>query len=149
MVCKRIVLNAIAWLTLYGFLDKLRRIVPKTGLLGHRVRQTSNAYALRFPKGLGGLAVNVFGLAPECHNCTPSESNSPVKKELSDEESDADFHRSRLSRRVARRRFEGELRQRTSKRSGRHGRSVCENRVRYTSFGSLSTFMVKLPYSVI
>ena len=32
-----------------------------TGLLGPRVRQTSNAYVLSFPKGLGGLAVNVFG----------------------------------------------------------------------------------------
>ena len=42
-----------------------RRIVRTTGLLGPRVRQTSNAYVLRFPKGLGGLAVNVFGLAPE------------------------------------------------------------------------------------
>ena len=56
MVSKGTVLNALAWLALYGFLDKLRRIVRTTGLLGPRVRQTSNAYALRFPKGLGGLA---------------------------------------------------------------------------------------------
>ena len=68
LVCKRTVLNAIAWLALYGFLDRLRRIVRATGLLGPRVRQTSNAHALRFPKGLGGLAVNVFRLAPECKN---------------------------------------------------------------------------------
>ena len=61
------VLNAIAWLELYGFIDKLRRIVRTTGLLGPRVRQTSNAYVLRFPKGLGRLAVNVFHLAPD-HN---------------------------------------------------------------------------------
>ena len=47
-----------------GFLDKLRRIVRTSGLLGPRVRPTSNAYVLRFQKGLGGLAVNVFGLAP-------------------------------------------------------------------------------------
>ena len=52
MVSKRTVLNAIAWLTLYGILDKLRRIVRTTGLLGPRVRQPTNAYVLRFPKGL-------------------------------------------------------------------------------------------------
>ena len=73
-------LNAIAWLALYGFLDRLRRIARIAGLLGTRVRQTSNAYVLRFPKGLGALAVNVFGFDPECNNCTPSDSNSEVKK---------------------------------------------------------------------
>ena len=84
MVSKATVLRAIAWLSLYGFLDKLRRIVRTTGLLGPRVRQTSNAYVLRFPKGLGALAANVFNISPECHNSTPSESNSEVKK-VSDE----------------------------------------------------------------
>ncbi len=76
------VLNAIAWLELYGFIDKLRRIVRTTGLLGPRVRQTSNAYVLRVPKGLGRLAVNVFHLAPDHNNWAPSESNSEVKKGL-------------------------------------------------------------------
>jgi Helix-turn-helix domain len=56
MVSKRTVSHAIAWLGLYGFLDKLRRIVRTSGLLGRRVRQTSNAYVLCFAKGLGGLA---------------------------------------------------------------------------------------------
>ena len=79
-VSKRTALNAIAWLALYRFLDKLRRIVRTTGLLGPRVRQTSNAYALRFPRGLGGLAVNPFCLAPGGNNCPPSDSNSKVKK---------------------------------------------------------------------
>ena len=65
------VLNAIAWLALYGFLDRLRRIVRTTGLLGPRVRQTSNAYVLCFPKGLGGLAANVFGFAPEHYGGRP------------------------------------------------------------------------------
>jgi len=38
MVSKRTVLNAIAWLALYSFLDRLRRIVRATGgLLGPRV----------------------------------------------------------------------------------------------------------------
>ena len=55
-----------------------------TGLLGVRTRQTSNAYVLRFPKGLGGLAVNVFHLAPDHNNWAPSKSNSAVKK-LSEE----------------------------------------------------------------
>jgi hypothetical protein len=80
MVSKSTVLNAIAWLELYGFLDKLRRIVRTTGLLGPRVRQTSNAYALRFPKGLGGLAVNVFGLAPDHNKSTPSEPKGPSEE---------------------------------------------------------------------
>ena len=80
MVSKQTVLNALAWLALYGFLDKLRRIVRTTGLLGPRVRQTSNAYVLCFPKGLGGLAAGVFGFAPESNNWTPSDSNSAVKK---------------------------------------------------------------------
>ena len=80
MVSKRTVLNAIAWLALYGFLDRLRRVVRRNGLLGPRTVQTSNAYVLRFPKGLGSLAVNVFGFDPECNNCTPSDSNSEVKK---------------------------------------------------------------------
>ena len=53
-----------------------------SGLLGPRVRQTSNAYVMCFPKGPGGLAANVFGFAPECHEWTPSESKSEVKKGL-------------------------------------------------------------------
>ena len=36
MCSKSTVLNAIAWLELYGFIDKLRRIVRTTGLLGPR-----------------------------------------------------------------------------------------------------------------
>ena len=75
-------LNAIAWLALYGFLDRLRRIVRTSGLLGPRVRQTSNAYAMCFPKGLGGLAANVIGFDPECNNCTPSESKKCREEEL-------------------------------------------------------------------
>jgi hypothetical protein len=38
MVSKRTVSHAIAWLGLYGFLDKLRRIVRTSGLLGPCVR---------------------------------------------------------------------------------------------------------------
>ena len=37
-------------------------------------------YVLRFPKGLGGLSVNVFRVAPECNKWAPSDSNSAVKK---------------------------------------------------------------------
>ena len=44
-----------------------------SGLLGPRVRQTSNAYVMCFPKGLGGLATNVFGFAPEHNNWAPSD----------------------------------------------------------------------------
>ena len=80
MVSRQTVLNALDWLALYGFLEKLRRIVRRSGLLGPRTCQTSNAYALRFPKGLGGLAAGAFGLTPESNNWTPSDSNSEVKK---------------------------------------------------------------------
>ncbi len=61
VVSRQMVLNA----ALYGFREKLRRIVRRSGLLGPRTCQTSNAYALRFPEGLGGLAAGVFGLTPE------------------------------------------------------------------------------------
>ena len=48
-----------------------------TALLGsnHSIQQPE-MYGL----GLGALAANVFGFAPECHNCAPSDSNSGVKK---------------------------------------------------------------------
>ena len=80
MVSTRTVSHAIAWLSLYGFLDKLRRIVQTSGLLGPRERQTSNAYVLCFPKGLGGLAVAALKISPERNNCPPSRSNSAAKK---------------------------------------------------------------------
>ena len=35
---------------------------------------------LRFPKGLGRLAVAAFKISPERNNCPPSESNSEGKK---------------------------------------------------------------------
>ena len=76
---KQTVLNALAWLALYGFLDKLRRIVRIAGLLGPRVRQTSNAYVMCFPKGLGGLAANVFAVAPESQQLDSIRFNSEVK----------------------------------------------------------------------
>ena len=62
------------------FLDKLLCIVRTSGLLGLRVRQTSSAYMLCFPKGLGGLAVAAFKISPERNNCPPSELNSEMKK---------------------------------------------------------------------
>ena len=47
-----------------------------------RSARSSNVERLRavLPEGLGALAANVFGFAPECHHCPPSESNSEVKK---------------------------------------------------------------------
>jgi Helix-turn-helix domain len=75
MLCsKSTVLRAIAWLRLHGFLDRIRRIIRTPGALGPRVRQTSNAYCLRFPKG--------FGRGPECHKTTPSRSESEVKQAM-------------------------------------------------------------------
>ena len=73
MCSVRTVLNALAWLELYGFLARLRRIVRAPGLLGPRVRQTSNAYALRWPTGLGAIGARMFGVrAPDGNNCQPS-----------------------------------------------------------------------------
>jgi Helix-turn-helix domain len=86
LVSKRTVQHAIAWLALYGFLDKLRRITRRQGMLGQRTVQTSNAYVMRFPRGLGGLAAGVFCFGADGNNCHPSESNSAVKKRLSEEE---------------------------------------------------------------
>jgi Helix-turn-helix domain len=74
LVSKRTVLNALAWLALYGFVEKLRRIVRRQGMLGPRTVQTSNAYMLRFPSGLGALAADVFRLVPGGNNCPPSDS---------------------------------------------------------------------------
>ena len=51
MVSKQTVLNALAWLALYGFLDRLRRIVRTTGLLGPRVRQTSQRLRAALSQG--------------------------------------------------------------------------------------------------
>ena len=85
LVSKSTVLNALAWLALYGFLDKLRPIVRTSGLLGPRVRQTSNAYVMCFPKGLGGLAANVFGFASEFSNWIDQTSKRRKRKRVCDE----------------------------------------------------------------
>jgi hypothetical protein len=57
----RTVQRAIDWLQRFGFLDKMRRVVrERTGLGGVRCRQTSNAYRVGLPTGLGRLAQSVF-----------------------------------------------------------------------------------------
>lgn len=86
LVSKRTVLNAVAWLALYVFLEKLRRVVRQQGMLGPRTVQTSNAYVLTFPKCLGALATNVFRLVADGNNCTPSDSKgSDVSRLLGSE----------------------------------------------------------------
>ena len=67
MCSVRTVVNAIAWLSLWGFLKRLRRIVRVPGLLGPRVRQTSNAYQLF--TALTGLGA-IFRSATESPNAT-------------------------------------------------------------------------------
>jgi hypothetical protein len=74
------VFPALAWLALYGFLEKLRRITRRDGMLGTRTVQTNNAYVLRFPKGLESFVAGAFRSAPDHNNSTPSESKSAVKK---------------------------------------------------------------------
>ncbi len=60
-VSVRTVQYAIDWLMRFGFLDRTRRLVRERGPLGGvRCRQTSNAYRVGFPTGLGRLAQSVF-----------------------------------------------------------------------------------------
>ena len=52
MVSRTTVLRAIAWLKLFGFLDRIRRLKREQTPLGSvRVCQTSNAYRLTHPDG--------------------------------------------------------------------------------------------------
>jgi hypothetical protein len=83
-VSVRTVQNAIDWLRRFGFVDRIRRLVREHGRLGGlRSRQTSNAYRVGFPTGMGRLAQSVFrrvayatgGRAPTTRNtCHPSGS---------------------------------------------------------------------------
>jgi hypothetical protein len=83
-VSVRTVQNAIDWLRRFGFVDRIRRLVRERGRLGAvRSRQTSNAYRVGFPTGVGRLAQSVFrqiayatgSSAPTTRNtCHPSGS---------------------------------------------------------------------------
>ena len=66
MVSRSTVLRAIAWLKLFGFLDRIRRLKREQTPLGSvRVCQTSNAYRLTTTlTGLSALALAVFRGAP-------------------------------------------------------------------------------------
>ena len=66
MVSRSTVLRAIAWLKLFGFLDRIRRLKREQTPLGSvRVCQTSNAYRLTTTlTGLSALALGVFRGAP-------------------------------------------------------------------------------------
>ena len=81
MVSVRTVLNGLAWLQLFGFLDRLRRLRRTPGLLGPCVKQASNAYLLRFPTGLGAMAANVF-FGTDGNHCHPSSSKVKVSDAL-------------------------------------------------------------------
>lgn len=62
MCSRSTVLRAIAWLKLFGFVDRIRRLQrSRTALGGVAVRQASNAYRLNVRlAGLSALALNVF-----------------------------------------------------------------------------------------
>ena len=89
-VSVRTVQNALDWLRRFGFVDRMRRLVRERGRLGgQRCRQTSNAYRVGLPTGVGCLAQSVFkriayatsgGRASTTRNtCHPSGSQpSPV-----------------------------------------------------------------------
>jgi hypothetical protein len=83
-VSVRTVQNAIDWLRRFGFVERVRRVVRERDRLGGvRCRQTSNAYRVGFPTGIGQLAQSVFkriayatgGRASTTRNtCHPSRS---------------------------------------------------------------------------
>lgn len=73
-VCRRTVVNALAWLRHYGFLTWARRIARTPTRFGMRVRQTSNAYRLGELSGLGRMAQAVFRRIAEGNNSPPSRS---------------------------------------------------------------------------
>jgi hypothetical protein len=61
VVSVRTVQNAIDWLRRFGFVGRVRRLVRERSRLGGvRCRQTSNAYRVGFPTGIGQLAQSVF-----------------------------------------------------------------------------------------
>jgi helix-turn-helix protein len=60
-VSVRTVQHALDWLQRFGFVGRMRRLVRERGRLGgERSRQTSNAYPVGFPTGIGRLAQSVF-----------------------------------------------------------------------------------------
>lgn len=73
MCSTRTVLRALAWLELFGFLARIRRLTRVRTALGNiHVQQTSSAYRLTTSlAGLGGLAINVFS-GRKRHNFAPS-----------------------------------------------------------------------------
>ena len=73
MCSTRTVLRALAWLELFGFLGRIRRLARVRTPLGMMAcRQTSNAYRITTRlAGLGAMAMNVFA-GRERHNFTPS-----------------------------------------------------------------------------
>ena len=81
MCSRSTVLRAIAWLKLFGFLDRIRRLARVRTPLGNtQSRQTSNAYRLNVSlAGLSALALSVFRGAPNAttrlHQLTQRLSN--------------------------------------------------------------------------
>ena len=73
MCSTRTVLRALAWLELFGFLGRIRRLARVRTPLGMMAcRQTSNAYRITTRlAGLGAMAMNVFA-GRERHNFAPS-----------------------------------------------------------------------------
>ena len=73
MCSTRTVLRALAWLELFGFLGRIRRLARVRTPLGMMAcRQTSNAYRVTTRlAGLGAMAMNVFA-GRERHNFAPS-----------------------------------------------------------------------------
>ena len=87
MCSTRTVLRALAWLELFGFTRRIRRLARKRTPLGSvRVAQTSNAYRITATlAGLGAMAMNVFANR-ERHNFAPSiERARQEKKERTPE----------------------------------------------------------------
>ena len=82
MCSRTTVLRAIAWLRLYGLLERIRRLTRERTPLGSlRVRQTSNAYRLNTTlAGLSSVALAVFRGGPSATSRL-HQSTSPSREE--------------------------------------------------------------------
>ena len=81
---KETVVEAMKTLQLFGFLTVEPRRKRIDTPLGVKVVQDTNCYVLNLAKGLGALALSVFGRKPQAPNgqlAQPSESSKPSAKE--------------------------------------------------------------------
>jgi len=73
---------AIKTLEAFGFITVTRRCKRVQTPLGIRMVQDTNAYTLHAPRGLGAMAMKIFGISSECKKQPARDSNNnPTSKE--------------------------------------------------------------------